>query len=155
MARETEKADFYPGVITGWSPEWPTQPGQYWFYGKRYPNPNRENELFYVQVFESGNKRMIYEAHGAFIYHSEASGVWQKVVLPVIPGSPAIVLGDLQKELADFGKRAAKVFNETRSSTVFFLLQRCFPEVEDEWEWGDYQKLLNRLLEKKEEANDG
>lgn len=48
--------------------------------------------------------------------------------------------------LQDFGLRMAKVFNETRSSSTFFLLQKAYPEYEDEWEWGAFQVLLNELI---------
>ena len=46
----------------------------------------------------------------------------------------------------EFGIRVARAFNTTRSSTVFFLLQQAFPEYADDWEWSDFQELLNKVL---------
>ena len=47
----------------------------------------------------------------------------------------------------DFAKRLAKAFNESRSSNAFFWLQQAYPEYADEWDWGDFQKLLTGILE--------
>ena len=49
---------------------------------------------------------------------------------------------------ADFGKRLAKVFDSFRDSHVFFYLQQAYPEDADNWEWTDFQNLLNRVLGK-------
>lgn len=54
------------------------------------------------------------------------------------------------KEVIEFAKRVAKVFDEMRDSHVFFYLQQAYPENADEWEWSDFQKLLNRILGKVE-----
>ena len=52
-----------------------------------------------------------------------------------------------------FGKRAAKVFLDLSSSHVFFILQRMYPELND-WEWTDWEELLNLVLSKDNSYSD-
>lgn len=58
------------------------------------------------------------------------------------------VLETQKKEWAeanDFAKRIAKAMNEIKSSHVFFILQQAYPEYANEWEWEDFQVLLDKI----------
>lgn len=74
--------------MESWTPEWPTKPGSYWFYGYRFCRFDEADkpELCFVQVRMSGNKKPMYVTHGHFMYkEGGASGLWQKAVLPELP----------------------------------------------------------------------
>ena len=51
----------------------------------------------------------------------------------------------------EFGKRIAKVFDDSRSSTVFFFIQQAFGE---ETQWEDCQKMLDDVLGEREVADE-
>lgn len=54
---------------------------------------------------------------------------------------------DAHKEAAlEFAGKLARVFDKSRDSHVFFYLQRAFPENADEWEWSQFQELLNKII---------
>jgi len=66
-----------------WLNEWPTEPGQYWFYGKRFRSSKHELCLVEVNKISNG---VCYTTHGHFLYKAEGcEGKWQKVILPELP----------------------------------------------------------------------
>ena len=67
-----------------WTKEWPTTPGQYWFYGRRSSMRDKD-DLFYVQVRKIQNG-VTYICEGSFLFEAEgAKGVWQPITLPELP----------------------------------------------------------------------
>jgi hypothetical protein len=78
-----------------WTDEWPTEPGEYWFYG--WEHGKREDmekppEMSFVRA-RQGRDSMFYVAGGHFIYRQEAVGKWTKANLPDPPTL------DLEREL--------------------------------------------------------
>jgi hypothetical protein len=72
-----------------WIEEWPTEPGNYWFYGWTWCDKNYENvtgtqpkcELIEVFPTSSGVIRIL---RGQFMYKSERHiGLWAKAETPV------------------------------------------------------------------------
>ena len=71
-----------------WTIEWPTKPGQYWFYGFRWKDRDRPPKFYYVSVRKIANGFAYVEGH-AFMYKAEKDyGVWAQVELPVLPSIP-------------------------------------------------------------------
>ncbi len=71
-----------------WTKEWPTEPGYYWFYGRRFRISRTEEptEMSFVEVFLSANKTPVYICNGNFLYKREASeGWWTRAELPDPP----------------------------------------------------------------------
>ena len=77
-----------------WTSEWPTEPGYYWFYGRRWRSSDC-NDFYLVGVHELGGD-VVYvqaeprcleiEAGGPFIYKDTVGlGWWQKVQFPDAP----------------------------------------------------------------------
>jgi hypothetical protein len=70
-----------------WSPEWPTESGYYWFYGKKYGMG--DNRLHLVQILDKIDatcKAGVTDGH--LIYNdgmNPAKGVWQPADLPDLP----------------------------------------------------------------------
>ena len=46
---------------------------------------------------------------------------------------------------ADFGRRMADVADKLRDSHIFFYLQKAYPEDADNFEWGDFQRLMDDI----------
>lgn len=70
--------------MNDWPTEWPTEPGWYWFYGRRSAF-TEQSELFPTRVFKASNS-VVYVASGGFIYQEEgATGIWQLMTLPELP----------------------------------------------------------------------
>ena len=73
-----------------WTTEFPTKPGNYWFYGYRYGKydfngEKRKLELMYCEVHKAANG-FIYIANGQFVYKSEVEEPhFQEVILPELP----------------------------------------------------------------------
>lgn len=68
-----------------WSPEWPTEPGWYWFYGKRFRSSDKD-ELHPVQVYGTASPDVkCYAAGSAFIYEESATGLWLPLETPELP----------------------------------------------------------------------
>lgn len=71
-----------------WTPEWPTKPGFYWFYGRPW-NIDRAPELTIVEVREMGPPEKswnVYIVHGAVVYASErGEGFFQPIPKPTLP----------------------------------------------------------------------
>lgn len=68
-----------PGA--GWTKEWPTEPGFYWFFGwnSRFIKKDRPPKLGIVQVWEG----LVYVLNGQFMYHGEgAEGVFKQFDAP-------------------------------------------------------------------------
>ncbi len=65
-----------------WTPKWPQKAGKYWFYGKKYSSD--KPHLNYAEVWKTATGNA-YVCGGTFLYPTEASGVWQEVVLPKLP----------------------------------------------------------------------
>ena len=73
-----------------WSRDWPQENGLFWFYGYRFrydKDEGRAPELCLVDIHETAQRgQFTYAAHGHFLYEAgEATGVWQKAVLPALP----------------------------------------------------------------------
>jgi hypothetical protein len=71
-------------VTQEWISDWPTVPGNYWFYGSRFGHD--DPEIHFVKAWRASNKVIVYVADGAFMYKEEgAEGKWTKAVLPKLP----------------------------------------------------------------------
>lgn len=73
-----------------WTQEWPTEPGYYWFYGRRFSTRNRcsdlPSEMSFVEVFMSAEESPVYICNGNFLYKREATkGWWTRAELPDPP----------------------------------------------------------------------
>ncbi len=69
-----------------WTEEVPTEPGKYWFYGKRFRG-SASIEMYFVKVRGTRNS-LAFVADGAFIFPNapnEASGFWMPATLPDPP----------------------------------------------------------------------
>jgi hypothetical protein len=70
-----------------WTTDWPTEPGWYWFYGKRYGE--EKHSIGTVEVFNVSNGVMRVLG-GAFMYPQEGHvGVFQRIETPVVPAEIA------------------------------------------------------------------
>jgi hypothetical protein len=72
-----------------WSSVWPTEPGNYWFYGHRFRSEIGDNlpkEMFLVKAVKTGNNKPAFIADGNFMFRDDgAQGLWAKAVLPDAP----------------------------------------------------------------------
>ena len=72
-----------------WTKEWPTEPGYYWFYGRRFRTihlKQEANSTYFVEVFISSNKSPVYICSGNFLSKGEeAEGWWTRAELPDPP----------------------------------------------------------------------
>lgn len=59
----------------GWMQKFPTEEGPYWFYGQRAGNIQKMEMLFCI-AFKAGDKSMVLEANGKFIYKNELGEKW-------------------------------------------------------------------------------
>lgn len=66
-----------------WTKQWPKFEGWYWFFGYQFPSSNKER-LLPVQVVKTADS-WAYIAGSALMYPSEATGVWQPMVVPELP----------------------------------------------------------------------
>lgn len=57
---------------------------------------------------------------------------------------------------AEFGRRIAKAFDESRSSTTLFFMQQAFSDCEDDngLMWTAFQNMLDRFIAEEEKTND-
>jgi hypothetical protein len=79
-----------------WSENWPNLPGLWWFYGTRAEFCRRNGQperLHMVTVKPMRDGSLVCHADGEFLCDRnwtggiEAKGVWQKVVVPALPGA--------------------------------------------------------------------
>jgi len=72
---------------TVWSKEFPTEPGDYWFYGYRFGKTKEAKPIWVrVQVWEDGYGRPMYVAEGSFMYKSEVENAhFTKIEFPNPP----------------------------------------------------------------------
>lgn len=79
-----------------WSEEWPTEPGDYWFYGWTWLDNTMERngppKYHHVQVHVTAGGARVYIARGNFMYKSNLVrnyerhvGVWTPVTFPEPP----------------------------------------------------------------------
>jgi len=73
-----------------WVSEWPTERGEYWFYGHAFRSQKESGappQLYFVKVRGTAEpKKFVYVTNGHFLYAEEgAEGVWQAVKLPDLP----------------------------------------------------------------------
>lgn len=74
-----------------WTPDWPTEPGWYWFYGHRYGAEIVSMNTVHVK---RASNNVIRVMDGAFMYQQEKHrGVFQRIPTPVVPAE--IAGGDL------------------------------------------------------------
>jgi len=74
-------------MTDGWSLEWPTEPGQYWFYGWCFRGRDYDAELHFVCVYKTSNS-IAYVTNGHWMFKSEKGfGSWMKATLPPMPSS--------------------------------------------------------------------
>ena len=85
----------------GWTSDWPTEPGWYWFYGYLWPFPARREpgivlaswerlDLDVVNVSQTPDG-LVYTARGEFIYPEEDHrGYFKRIETPVIPAEIAM-----------------------------------------------------------------
>lgn len=69
-----------------WSPSWPTKPGWYWFYGKRFRLSDKD-EFHPVEVHGTADPGvMAYVTRGHFLHPEEgATGLWLPMQTPELP----------------------------------------------------------------------
>ncbi len=70
--------------LAEWSENFPTEPGWYWFYGRRFRGKYVPT-LMPVHAVKSANDHNICLTMGAVIYRSEAEGLWLPMTLPELP----------------------------------------------------------------------
>ena len=71
-----------------WTIEWPTEPGNYWFYGYRFRSRTSPPELNLVKARGVRNGVALI-VEGSFMFREEgAYGVWIKANLPDLPSLP-------------------------------------------------------------------
>ena len=69
-----------------WTETWPTEPGEYWFYGWCFWNRDEPPKLHFVRAYRSGDGGIAFVAEGHFAYSAEEGyGMWQPVDLPEPP----------------------------------------------------------------------
>jgi hypothetical protein len=69
-----------------WTEEWPSEPGWYWMWGKRFPKSEKP-ELRPVQFIRSTCGLLAIDG-GSFLYQQDAGEVvWQPIVMPGLPGA--------------------------------------------------------------------
>lgn len=66
-----------------WTREWPENPGWYWFYGFQFPSSSKRR-LLPVNIVQAADS-LAFIAGSAFMYPSEATGVWQPMEVPELP----------------------------------------------------------------------
>lgn len=67
-----------------WTSDWPQDLGWYWFFGNPYSKQDRDPILSAVQVHQGANT-LVYICGAAFMYKSEAVGVWAPMIVPPTP----------------------------------------------------------------------
>ena len=68
--------------VTKWTEDWPTEPGDYWFYGQPNVNfPTKEEEVYLVKVSKISNGLM-FVTNNRWLYKTEAKGLWLPAELP-------------------------------------------------------------------------
>jgi len=90
-------------MSTSWTPETPTEPGYYWFYGWAHEKPRKQEprhrtaplglefykvhvpRLSLVRVRQYGNQNLMFVAEGAFVYPNHMRGLWTPADLPDLP----------------------------------------------------------------------
>ena len=66
-----------------WTSRWPTKPGWYWLYGKRFSDDIIQLNPVEVVLAKTGP---VYITRGSFLYRTEgAIGFWVKMILPKLP----------------------------------------------------------------------
>jgi len=78
--------------MSKWTKDWPTEEGDYWFYGWRFGDMNRNTgkqdppEFSHVEVRRNGSGQLMLITRGHFFYKAEgAIGVFLKIDLPTPP----------------------------------------------------------------------
>lgn len=68
-----------------WSDKWPTKPGHYWFYGWPFgKSGDLQVKLMSAEAYKGGNAIMVV-AEGAFLYRSQAHGMFAPAYVPREP----------------------------------------------------------------------
>ncbi len=71
-----------------WTTEWPTERGDYWFYGWCWKSQKDNPEMHLVQVRQGGGDKPfpIYVTNGHFVFQGEgAEGKWLEANVPEPP----------------------------------------------------------------------
>jgi hypothetical protein len=73
-----------------WTWDWPTEPGEYWFYGWRWGpgglNGTKPAEMCLVKARLSATGSVFYVTNGHFLHKAEgAKGKWRKANVPSPP----------------------------------------------------------------------
>lgn len=73
-----------------WTPDWPTEPGWYWFYGNKYGESRVSMGTVRVDRISNGVMTVM---DGHFMYPSEGHvGVFQRLPTPVVPFDVAVAV---------------------------------------------------------------
>ena len=76
------------GAQDRWTTEWPTAPGDYWFYGWCFRNRKHVAELNFVKARPTRNSLCLV-TNGHFLYREEGGyGMWLSARLPYLPELP-------------------------------------------------------------------
>jgi len=59
----------------GWIQKFPTEEGEYWFYGQRFGG-SKKMEMLFCQVYKAGDTSMFIEAQGNFMYKNDLGDKW-------------------------------------------------------------------------------
>ena len=77
-------------MVEGWTKEWPTEPGYYWFYAYRYGKISCGQETKPKLMLMEARRIMngfMYTTDGQFVYESEPEEAWfMKAELPDTKG---------------------------------------------------------------------
>ncbi len=76
-----------------WSPDFPTEPGMFWFYGWSFlrpqdekPPPNENQpELYLVKAKHGFGNKLYFVAKGTLIFPQTSLGVWKEAEIPPAP----------------------------------------------------------------------
>ena len=72
--------------MSAWTTQWPTEPGLYWMYSRRFA-VDKKPTLIFVRVQPWGSSTPTYVAEGTFLYESETpeGALWQPIIAPELP----------------------------------------------------------------------
>ncbi len=55
---------------------------------------------------------------------------------------------EIDARIDSFTLNVARAMSDLKSSHIYFILQQAYPDVADDWEWSDFQKLLDKVIKK-------
>lgn len=72
-----------------WTNQWPTEPGEYWFYGWCWGSRARDPQMHFVRASRTGppeHPGLVVVTDGHFLWQSEGGlGLWCPAKLPDAP----------------------------------------------------------------------